>query len=498
MQGMDLKLNYEKEYEYVSDEYRNILQRICSREAVNRAYEADSEKQFLAADLIGMKREKFPTWSENSDELEEAYFEDIAHWVQTQKEEKDAVGADFDQLERWLTVKSCKINDTNTFLMAPCHPVVKLIDQYCSWLADEYNRGLNEAQVKSEIEWIIKKAVQEENLRNRENFYVYGTAGVYYSMRKDGCRRAIPWQDVGSLTEIDSLRLIEKVRMWAKRNLNRKGSKQKVRIAYFGIINDPDNLNEYFKQNRILPEKPDFEIKVTFTRFERIPRNERYIFKRTDDAQGKKVYNLSVLADMKELFRNFDIVLFLDESYFYRQRQWVKELDEKGAADYVKWCLQDLERRSDNANQKNRKISYYQQLYNRAGLWMNGYGEERTSKLGFDTELFDTIEKAHNPKCDVYLYISRGKTIGRINLLTQSICNDERYDGRKLRVYKIMGKDDPDEKAKTCEAVHVLLMQNNVLAAIDLWKLVKSIGRDFSKEFSKWLQTDDIYKIINI
>lgn len=478
-------LKYVSEKEYLNSKSHNILIEICREK--DKSFEADSKEEFDAGNLITTTHAAFPTWKESGAESEniDAYFSDIAAWVEKSSKESTFEESSREQLEQWLTVKSCKINDHNTYIMAPCHPMVSLNDRNGRRLCNRFNV----VAVADSIEWKIKKAVLQDYLRNNENFYVYGTGQVYFSVRKEGCRQAIPWTDVGTLTPISSSRLIEKTKSWVVRNCDGRDEMPVVSIAYIGTVTEENVITEYYKQNPlVLHNGNKVYPQVRLTQLKQVPRREKYIFERQDNVEGgKKIYNFASLSDMKELFSNFQIVLFLDESYFYRQRQSVKSLQEKGAARYVVWCQEELEHElkqnlTDDEKEEERYY-YYSQIYNRTGLWLNGYGREGTSKLGFDCNLFRMIIQAFNPGCDVYLYISRGKTIGDIRLPVQSICNDERYDGKQLLVYRVTEKRETTAgNDDVSRAIVKMLNDSKVIASVDLWKLVKSIGREFRTE----------------
>lgn len=493
MAKINVLLDYESEKEYLKDKLRNILLEICQKEG--ECYEADSEDEFRVSHLISKPYAKFPTWTEQNESWKniDAYFADIASWVEQSSKDFAFGESGREQLEQWLTVKSCRINDRNIYIMAPCHPMVYLNDRNAQRLRDRFNA----AAVENSIEWKIKKAVLQDYLRINENFYVYGTGQVYFSIRKDGYRQAIPWTDVGTLTPVSSTRLIEKTRSWIIRNCNGDDETPDVRIAYMGTVTEVETLTEYYRDNPVvLQNGKRIYPCITMTHLKQVPRREKYIFERQDNIENsKKIYNLASLSDMKELFSNFQIVLFLDESYFYRQRQSAKSLLEKGAADYVAWCQKELERelaRELTEDEKETKRYYYcSQIYNRTGLWLNGYGKENTSKLGFDSNLFGMIMQAVNAACDVYLYISRGKTVGNIRLPIQSVCNDERYDGKQLFVYRVIEKKGTVAgDNNVSRVIERMLADSEVLASIDLWKLVKSIGSEFRAALFNDCSTD--------
>lgn len=464
-------MEQEKSYEKIFNQI------VCT--GINKCFEADSETTFLEGKLIAMdypgNENPYGQIEREDQPISDAYFKRIVKLVAELEENGEDSVAQMDQLERLLTVRSCKIYDTNQYLMAPCHPMSKLIEQWRLRVQHKFEEDSVRDGEAYEMVMQIRKQVFDDYLARIGSFYVYGSRQVYYSVEKDGCRRAIPWENVGTLTPLDAVRLMEKIDSWIQHQNENEEKITTVRIAYMGIIYGIDPVRERYESKGIV---------VEFTQLVRKPQNGEYMFERVDaPVNEKKIYDLSSLMDMKLLFEKFDIVLFMDESYFYVQRQWDKDVWEKTAAEFIQWCHKELDRQleltQDQNERTDKKIYFYQKIYNKAGLWMNGRYTDRSSKLGFHEELFVTIQQACRPECDVYLYISRGETIGDMDLGIQNVCNDERYDGKKLFVYKVFGKSpDSGEIDKT---VISLLQDKEILAAVDLWKLAKSVGKDFYK-----------------
>ena len=108
---------------------------------------------------------------------------------------------------------------------------------------------------------------------------------------------------------------------------------------------------------------------------------------------------------------------------------------------------------------------------------------------------FATINSCLEPDCDVYLYISQGKRIAGKNLLSRNICNDERYNGKRLLVYKASGEQEEsvDESLKFMDESR---RRAGFAIYIDLWRLTKSVGDSFRTAFSKCgdLEKNEIYQ----
>lgn len=409
-------------------------------------------------------------------------------------------------VEDILMCRCCKIDLDDSYFMPVTHPIVRLLyneEDYLNQYAELQGQGTG-------IEWHMRNALMSQYRQQRKELYVYGTGQVYFITGNErdqhapawqsGYRKAAAWNKVGTLTSLDALRLIQKVKNRYERRESTRliGKESEVHIAYIGDMTNQGFLKQYFKEAFQL-ENVSVPLEIYFTRLERRLEYGEYIFERKDidwmpGADVKRIYNLSAMADMQELFRSFDLVLFLDESYFYKQGQNVKNLSEREVKSHIQWCWQELNRErqaaddnghTDDSAFKNRERYYYKEIYNKIGLWMNGYGKDRTSKLGFDKELFHIMQQSVNEQSDVYIYISRGETVGDIDLTKQSVCNDERYAGKRLFVYKlneIAGEENNDASVEVRKLLKGDEENKNGkirLASIDLWKLLKSIGEAF-------------------
>lgn len=465
----------------------------------------DTTEDFLNA-LKAKKSDNQQVSSFSREEWED-YFQSLVKY--TTKAEDIQVG----ELEKALMCGCWKVDLEDTYYMPADHPVISLLDEEEQELREKYA----EFQGKSgNTEWRICRTVMDRYLKQRKEMYAYGAGQVYF-VREDGSKKpgdewqshyekAVAWSKVGTLTSLDALRLIQKVKIRFKRG-ELTESDSEIHIAYIGEIKGEQRLQRYFEEASTSgSEKGKLPTKIYFTKLIRQPEYGEYIFARKDDkpendADYKRIYNLSSLADMQELFRSFDIVLFLDESYFYKQRQTPKGLFERALKSHIQWCWKELERERQLAEEKKRTIRckercykeryYYKEIYNKVGLWMNGYGKDKSSKLGFDQELFHTMQQAVSEKSDVYVYISRGKVIGDTDLVKQSVCNDELYDGKRILVYKMTRANDLGNSSVSDEVEELLdvvnLSKNKgmglPLAEIDLWKLAKSIGEEFYQEY---------------
>lgn len=433
----------------------------------------------------------------------ELYDEYYAHLLECAFDVRPIQLAEVEDILMW---QCCKIDLDDSYFMPITHPIIRLL---CN--EEEYLNQYSELQGQSMgIEWNMRNALMSQYRQQRKEFYVYGTGQVYFIAGNGqdqyapagqlGYQKAAAWNKVGTLTSLDALRLIQKVKNRYERRESTRlvGKESEVHIAYIGNMVHQELLKQYFKEASRMGNM-DIPSEIYFTRLERRLEYGEYIFERKDidwmpGADVKRIFNLSALADMQELFRCFDLVLFLDESYFYKQGQTAKNLSEREVKGHIQWCWQELNRERQAADDnghtddpafKNRERYYYKEIYNKVGLWMNGYDKDRTSKLGFDKELFHIMQQAVNEQSDVYIYISRGETVGDIDLTKQSVCNDERYAGKRLFVYKlneVAGEESSDASAEVLKLLQEDKKNDHGkmrLASIDLWKLLKSIGEAF-------------------
>lgn len=461
----------------------------------------DTTDDLNSDDYLGFS---WPDSQEDIKSQEKMYFKSIVDCIESIKEADELYG-----LEEILMHRCGKIDQKDVYLMPVSHPVIRLINEEVRELREKYTELQEE---KCNMKWRIRNTLMSQYLKQREELYVYGTGQVYFisdnnrQLLQDECsvdhKRAVAWQQVGTLTSIDALRLIQKIKIRFKRGGLIRGNSE-MHIAYIGDMGsakERGRLRQYFREvSQRENEGESVPKEIFFTQLVRLPEYGEYIFEKRDekpisDGKGKSIYNLSSLADMQELFRNFDMMLFFDESYFYKQRQTPKNLSERELKSHIQWCWKELERETWLAEKTEKSIRsieryYYKEIYNEVGLWMNGYDKDRSSKLGFDRELFHIMQQAVDRQSDVYIYISRGKKIGDIDLVKRSVCNDERYDGKRLYVYRLAGSMDGDDNSVSEETENLLSVtapmrqEKFPLAQINLWKLAKSIGRNFYEKY---------------
>ena len=90
MDKLSFELEYKNETNYTDNKYRSVFETICSRS--NEMVEVDVEEEFLAGRLIEIERPAFPSWKEDSADIDN-YFGDIVQFFNTVKEDNTGDGA---------------------------------------------------------------------------------------------------------------------------------------------------------------------------------------------------------------------------------------------------------------------------------------------------------------------------------------------------------------------------------------------------------------------
>lgn len=503
-----ISIGYTPEAENTDGRYADVFDEISKDGYM--FHETESVSDFLKRRIkpVGNSDYKISVTPDN-------YFLEIAGCFGSPK--KDAT----DTLENLIYYDMCRVNKDDSLLVSPKHPIVTTMDDYFEYLEKDYKAHVkNDRTKRNRLYHMIASHVLRDFVRNKEFFLVYGRNQTYYCGRstQNDCRRAIPWDKAGSLTEIDAIRLIEKITSWLyRRDIFQKIQAETtktircdVRIAYFGTLTHEDHLIEYFKRNTFQVGDKSVKCNIQLIEFCRKEGSGEYYFEVKPDnihrnrRDIKKVYNLMYTPDLRELFAKFDIIFFLDESWFYKQRQFDRgeEEGEEEEEAVIRWQGQELSRA---VNKKKvewspgksiaSKMILGLNIYEKAGLWLNSLGDTQTGTMSFDNKLFNALYANKSPYCNVYLYISKGNQINELDLSKDSRCSTERFDGRKLLVYMLPVKSaetDTDDTTGIDEVARSFIDNNSGLAAyIEVWDLVKGIGRSFCEEFLKQWDTEE-------
>ncbi len=369
-----------------------------------------------------------------------------------------------DSLIRW---QCCTINLENIIMVPKNHPMELIITALRSFpqkldgRANDLERIIYDTAYRRHFSYLISLADQVYIRKYNSN---ENTHSKYV--------RALPLKEAGALTEISSIRFIEKIAHY-------RTSAQNLRIACLGDVKEPNLIEEYYKNDGVSVEIFIFKQLKTD--------DERIMFRIDEGYSGKmqsnekRIYNLMDPSDLNQLFCQFNIVFFMDEGCFYRAGQYNKTPYEDSVIPYLSW-LRKLYT-NDTGNIYEKWLLFYKKEYEVIGRWLNTVDTNKTAHLQFNEKLFNTIQNAMTDTCHVYLYISHGRQIGKLDLYARNVCNDENYGGKSLSVYKMPAKSYVLDSGSIDDNIIKLLSCDNNIIKIDFWKLLKSISNDYYKIF---------------
>lgn len=392
-------------------------------------------------------------------------------------------------LEELSMLGCCRIKENNQYMVSKWHPVMLMQTLAEKEIMKEISayQGMEKTILQDVIEIKTKLKRQYmicnynevfECLETEENDFPQGTIAKLFSEK-------------GRLTRIEAIRLIEKIGHYKEKN---KNINQVIKIACFEQLCEIDELFRYYDAE---------DIRLEVTTFQRKKENGEYFFVAAGchSAAGlqseavEEMYNLLNQSDLEKLFADYSIVLLLDYSFFYKQRQEPKSVEERNENVYADWYL----KRADQYEKFKDKAACYQTVFEYITIWINSFDRSRSSSYEFDENLYTAILNADRKAADVYLYISSGSKIGGKSLHRQNICNDEYYDGDELIVYRY-----PEEESDINEDLKTFLggatESQRDIVYIDMWKLVKSVSNRYYKDFSDEVfeEKEDVHKNISL
>lgn len=377
------------------------------------------------------------------------------------------------QLELMLRWKCCLISSEDRLLIPVTHPMERAIralkDQIASSQGDKAGT----------LTWEIL----ETRKKRYSRYLVYSMEQVYLRTGEErrNAVEAVPFYEAGSLTEISSIRFIEKVEHFYRTKGiggQRDCREKPIRIACLGEVKEPNALIDYYNG------KQDQKILVELVELKQAQAGKQFLFAVKEGypenavrKEDRRIFNLLVLSDLEALFKQYDIVLFLDEGCFYRQGQDDRTLEERMVQQQLQWLMDTAKREKKPEN----RILQYKKAFEMTGEWLSSININATARMQFHDKLFGAIQSVMTPEYEVYLYVSYGEQIAGRVLYNRDVCNDENYDGREVSVYKMPSreKDISDAVLKFLQPV------SNKKIEIDFWKLVKSISNDYYLKFLK-------------
>lgn len=341
------------------------------------------------------------------------------------------------ELEEWMffpahhVVPSCEDSEVVKY-----HPLILMNDIY----QEEAEKKLTRLKENSCLEYNIAKEILESKVANRAKS-VLRHRERDYKLKKDGSIKL--FETYGSLTDIQEIRIIEKIESIQKRK-----NKRNVNVAYFGTLEETLKIKCYFKNDDITLDEFLYKEKSFF--------NHKFGYIELNDINTLKI-----------ILEKYDLVLFLDESYFYKKYQSHKTTRESNRALYVDWywnnakqCQQDIL----------TKIDMYFALYEEARKFLDDKINILSPNYEFDNRLFKILKtlstEIGEKSADIYLYINYGK-IADYNVENDNMCKNEIYDGKFINVYRIGNENISYNKT----------VQNTL--TIDYWEIIKQISNNY-------------------
>lgn len=394
----------------------------------------------------------------NYEEKIVTYFEQTAHLIDEIKQQCEGIERTFNliHLQDLMNNEIVEWGEKNPI---SDHPYICL----CKFFKNEAERRLRKNQNRSNEKYINN--VREEiintlyNNRLKADFFKDGEDYIIGFNRESNTFSLELFDEYGSLTEIQDLRLIEKIE-----SLAMDTGKISPHIAVLGKLKKTEEFTSYLDTKGITPLIDEFLYK------------SKDMFYCSDKETGIELKNI---ASLTSLLQDYDMVFFLDESYFYKKNQSPQSRDVKLSAInvdiYWKWFLGSHKRLNMET------VHYLFSIYNEA-LHFLKCAFSSSMEREWDSQLLDYLE-ALAQKCEdsaeVYIYIENSK-IGEENIEHQAVCKEEYYDGKSLYVYKVSSdKKIVNEKnqGKPMDSKEEYINGSSV----DIWKFIKSISNNFYK-----------------
>lgn len=372
------------------------------------------------------------------------FFNEVYEYVEKLAQDNFSDPLKETELEKWLIVmepEKLLNRDCSSYSM---HPVA-LMNRWYKDIALEKNKEkcMGNHVAKNIGDAIILSKVQN---RSKMNFRIYEKD---YKVSIDE-KKVKPYEEYGSITKIQDIRIITKVE-----NLLRGKRTNAVKIAVFGELEPVgSHFNEYFKGKSI--------------------QIERFLYLDEDIFCGEssqKTINLKDSEHLHFILTQYDLILFLDESYFYRKGQSHKSFWEENYVRYMRILHQKVE---EGDTDEIQKINLYYTIYETARKILACREFNMSPQYEFDERLIKRVESISS-NCaedvgDVYFYIN-GERLADKNIELLNVCKEENYDGINLTVYKVHGNADIKENENIFHKT-----ENIKTITVDLWKLIKSIS----------------------
>lgn len=358
------------------------------------------------------------------------------------------------------------------------HMVMMLIMVYCIYLSKRINAF-------GQFTFAGERLISNGNVINNEC-----KNGNWVKMVQ-----AVPFRMASSLSEISSLRLIEKIGRLIKKikakndGLTASGTKC-IKIAILGKFDDEIKngtyIEEFIREGYSNELFDGYSIEFTYFTLKELTPFAITVAAETKDGEDL-VGNLLDRDFYITKCKNYDMICMLDMGCFYTDTNTFA--DAYGETPYgalkSRFSSYVFLSKRDGDNVENISYRTYDGLYSATIKWIEHCFYGKTHFFEFDPRLFFTLDSLHGDlgSRSVYLFLSRdrGQAISS-SLKFRNLCKGEYYNGRDVIAYdwsnRILSPKGEDCK-KRIDGIFSDPFSKKNLIPIRLWKVLKSMGDYF-------------------
>lgn len=303
---------------------------------------------------------------------------------------------------------------------------------------------------------------------------------------------AVPFRHARTLSEIDSIRLHEKVCQTIKKKKLSHIECKEIKIAAFGSFCDKPSPNGKHNIERAFDGGKNDKVKVSITYFELkniTPVSIIFEEKTRGESIEGNLYDPDFLVGVS---KKYDIICLLDMGCLYGDTNRKTERYERFPEDDLQGSINTF-----NYEEGRNGISAeaYYNLYKSLIRWIEDAFYGKHHQYEFDARLYCTLKNVSLNAANsssIYMFIShdRGRAL-REMLEDSNLCRYEYYNGRAITVYDWSNNIEEinAERGEECEYLTNLLsnaVPDTKTLKVRAWKIVKSLD-DFyySEEFTE-------------
>lgn len=397
-------------------------------------------------------------------------------------------------LNKFMLIDCLKDYKENNINISWLNPIMLVqLKRICA-LKHVISKYDNEQNQYQEILSKLVAIIMEKQLPSK----FYSTIVIYTIDKKNctldtGFQIARPRGTMSTISSVNSVRIIGKI----LRALESKKNAGTFKIAYFGEFSDEKkddnklNVERYFELEDVKRECNSlcnnlFSHLILDQYSIIIPIQENLIYckkpKSEQDSEQSNYVDLQEMSSLEELMKSYDMVLFLDEGYYYGKEHQDRRMS-----------FDDLNAIQSFIAQKYEQSKNCLFKWDTLTAWMNwafSYWSGMSGNYGFDENLYDNIcnvsdicsvsnntSGENQVKRDAYIYISEGEKVGEVDLTKSNVCEEELYYGHKMIVSHF-------PKKTRLEGLEILLKNRepDFKIRIEAWKLFRSL-HDESYEY---------------